>query len=238
MAEERNLENFLRNIPSQLDEARRNLHSDNTNVLEFIQGRLEDSIHVLNVLVWRSSCLQIGECENLLRCLFSELQQMYARYDDLSSQSVVHSEHHFSCPRETSIRGRPRYSISNDVISGLHRIHRSWQQVSADIAVSYRTLLRRRHENGMVVNNTRGPRSSYSGVSSDQLCQHISQILQILPNAGETFVLGALRQRGIHVQRYRVRDAIRVVDPLSRAMRRSVAVMRRVYNVPCPNALW
>ncbi len=74
----------------------------------------------------------------------------------------------------------------------------------------------------MVVNTTRGPRSSYSDVSCDQLSQ-------ILPNAGETFVLGALQQRGIHLQRYQVQDAIRVVDPLSPAMS---------YNVSCPNTLW
>ena len=60
----------------------------------------------------------------------------------------------------------------------------------------------------------------------------------MLPDAGETFVQGALRQRNIHVQRWRVRNTIQLVDPLSRAVRRSVAILRRVYNVPCPNALW
>ena len=232
------MEAFLRYIPTQLDEARRNLHSDNTNVLEFIQQCLEDSLHVLNVLVRRCTYLQIDECDNLLRHLISEVQQMDRQYDDLNSQSRILSENRFCCPRENSVRGRPRYSIPNDAISGLHRIHRSWKQVSANIGVSYRTLLRRCHQNGMVVNSTRGPRSCYSDINNDQLCQHISQILQILPNAGETFVLGALRHRGIHVQRYRVREAICLVDPLSRAMRRSVAILRRVYNVPCPNALW
>ena len=76
-------------------------------------------------------------------------------------------------------------------ISGLHRINRSWQQVSDDIGVSYSTLLRWRHENGMAVNSTRGARKSYSNINDDQLCQQVSRILQILPNASETFVLGA-----------------------------------------------
>ena len=239
-AEERgNVEDFLRNVPTQLEEADRNLHSDNINVLEFIQRRLEDSISVLNVLVLRCSNIQnMDECITLLRRLLSDVQQMHGRYDDLTSQSRIESEHSFCCPRESNVRGRPRFTIPNNIISGLHRIHRSWQQVSNDIGVSYRTLLRRRHENGMTVNSTRGPRRSYSNINTDQLCQQVSHILQILPNAGETFVLGALRQRGVHIQRYRVREAIRLVDPLSRAMRRSVAVLRRVYNVPCPNALW
>lgn len=238
MAAEENLEDFLRNLPTQLDEARRNLYSDNTNVLEFIQRRLEDNISVLNILVCRCSELQVEECMVPLRRLFSEVQQMHRQYDDVTSQLRIQREHSFSCPTENSIRGRPRYSISNEAISGLHRIHRNWQQVSANIGVSYRTVLRRRHESGMTVNSTTGARRSYSNINNEELCQHISNVLQILPNAGETFVLGALRQRGIHVQRYRVREAIRLVDPLSRAMRRSVAVLRRIYNVPCPNALW
>ena len=193
-----NVEDFLRNIPTQLDEARRNIYSDNTNVLEFTQRRLEDSISVLNVLVRRCYDLQIHECIDLLRRLITDVQQIHTQYDDLISHARIQSEHSFSCPRESNIRGRPRYAISKEVISGLHQIHRSWQQVSANMGVSYRTLLRRRHENGMIVNSSSGPRRSYSEINNDHLCQQVSNIVRILPNAGETFVLGALRQRGIH----------------------------------------
>ena len=90
----------------------------------------------------------------------------------------------------------------------------------------------------MAVSDTRGPRTTYTNISQSDLCNVVRDVLGILPNAGETFVLGALRQRGIHIQRWRVRDAICHVDPLTRAMRRSVAIIRRAYNVPCPNALW
>jgi hypothetical protein len=126
MAEEgRNVEAFLRYIPTQLDEARRNLHSDNTNVLEFIQRRLEDSLHVLNVLVRRCTYLQIDECDNLLRHLISEVQQMDRQYDDLNSQSRILSENRFCCPREDSVRGRPRYSIPNSVLNYIQSARRS-----------------------------------------------------------------------------------------------------------------
>ena len=60
-------------------------------------------------------------------------------------------------------------------------------------------------------------------ISQSDLCNIVREVLQTLPNAGETFVQGALRQRNIHVQRWRVRNTIQLVDPLSRAMRRSVA---------------
>ena len=59
-----------------------------------------------------------------------------------------------------------------------------------------------------------------------------------MPDAGET-IIGAIRSRGIIVQRWRIRQAIQTVDPISRALRRTFAVVvRRVYNVGCPNELW
>ena len=54
-----NVEEFLKNITTQRGEACLNLYSDNMNVLEFTQCRLEDSMAVLNVLVRRCSDLQI-----------------------------------------------------------------------------------------------------------------------------------------------------------------------------------
>lgn len=59
-----------------------------------------------------------------------------------------------------------------------------------------------------------------------------------MPDAGETYIIGAIRSRGMIVQRWRIRQAIQTVDPISRALRRTFAVVRRVYNVVCPNELW
>lgn len=123
-------------------------------------------------------------------------------------------------------------------VSGLFQIHGKWEQVANDMGISYSTLLRRRREYGLPVSGTQGQRTTYTDISGNDLYSIVSEVLRILPNAGETFVIGALRQRGIQVQRSRVRDAIYQVDPLTRAMRRSVAIIRRAYNVPCPNALW
>ena len=119
------IEAFLRNIPVQLDEARRHLYSDNANVLEYMQRRLEDSLYVLNVLLQRCVLLQINECENLLRLLISELQVMHRSYDDPNAQSRFLTENCFRCPREDTMRGRTMYSLSEHVLfAGLHRLHR------------------------------------------------------------------------------------------------------------------
>eukprot|EP00794_Sanderia_malayensis_P014537 gene14537-16040_t len=106
------------------------------------------------------------------------------------------------------------------------------------VGVSEKTLKRRRQEFGMTISGKSGPRQTYSEISQEALCQIIKGVLEILPNAGETYVIGACNSRGIFVQRQRIRDAIKVVDPVSRALRRTVSIMRRVYSVPGPNALW
>jgi hypothetical protein len=135
--------------------------------------------------------------------------------------------------------GRPRLDIPAEALRSLQSVHNSWREVARVLNVSYRTLLRRRTQFGMTIANLQGPRETYSSVSDD-LKDIVRQILQTIPNAGESYVIGALRTRGtcINVQRYRIRDALREVDPLSRVLRRTFAIVRRRYTVPSPNALW
>ena len=57
-------------------------------------------------------------------------------------------------------------------------------------------------------------------------------------NSGERLVIGHLAQRNIHVPRFRVRASIHRVDPVNTALRRSIAIRRRVYHSEGPNAVW
>ena len=72
----------------------------------------------------------------------------------------------------------------------------------------------------------------------EDFCSDVRNILIILPETGEAIIIGALRSRSIHVQRRRVREAINAVDPVNRALRRTVTIIRRKYNVASPNTLW
>ena len=167
----------------------------------------------------------------------SKLQDLLNDYE----QQWTENDHslHFSCPVQNEVqRGRPRYVVPERSLSGLFQIHGKSEQVANDMGISYSTLLRRCHEYSLPVSGTQGQCTTYTDISGNDLCSIGSEVLGILPNAGERFVIGALRQRGIHVQRSRVCDAIYQVDPLTRAMRRSVAIIRQAYNVPCPNTLW
>ena len=58
--------------------------------------------------------------------------------------------------------------------------------------MSYETVLIRRHQYSLVVNETTGPRITYSDIPNGQLCQVVNEVLQIMPNAGETYITGVV----------------------------------------------
>jgi len=232
---------FLNSIPSLFRQAQRNLHSGNLNVLEYFERRLDDHAHVIRSVILQ--CEQQSASEDLIQLLYlvhEEVNGLNDQFQDLcNTRRNFASEMGFSCPVEQSTGpGRPRFYIPEGVIRGLHDVHGVWKEVAKEARVSYKTILRRRHQYSMAVSNTTGPRITYSDISDARLCEIVGEVLQVMPNAGETYVIGSLRSRGICVQRWRIREAIFTVDPVSRALRRCQAVVRRTYNVPCPNALW
>ena len=56
--------------------------------------------------------------------------------------------------------------------------------------------------------------------------------------AGSRIVEGILRSQGFLIQRQRIRDSLRRVDPQGTQERLRRALHRREYKVPSPNALW
>lgn len=55
---------------------------------------------------------------------------------------------------------------------------------------------------------------------------------------GTKTIEGELISQGIRVQRHRLRDSIKRVDPVGRRLRSLNSIHRRVYNVRSPLALW
>ena len=79
---------------------------------------------------------------------------------------------------------------------------------------------------------------SYADISDEELMSTVTEIIQKTPYAGESYISGALRAKGVFVQRCRIRAILRHADPIGRALRRSTAIQRRCYNVKAPNHLW
>lgn len=241
------VEQFLSDLPNQIEQARRQRFSGNLNALEFWQRRIEDFLNVLNVLCRRFEGIDAdGALAANCNQLIAEIQAIHGMFEGIISadgdyMAELNYDYDASAANdlhEEGTIGRPRKSITREEMELLYSIHKSWKEVAALLGTSERTIQRRRRETGMTTSSRTGPRSTYSDISHDQLCTVIREILNILPNAGETYVLGACRSRGIHVQRSRLRDAINTVDPISRALRRTVSIVRRQYSVRAPNSLW
>ena len=78
----------------------------------------------------------------------------------------------------------------------------------------------------------------FSSLSDSELDDIIRQILSVTPGAGLRMVQGAVRQRRLVVQRDRILESLRRVDPVTTSLRNGRTIIRRTYDVPCPNALW
>lgn len=144
-------------------------------------------------------------------------------FDESTFQAPVH---------RTVNQGRPRYVVNERDANELRRIGFPWTDVSRMIGVSTRTLRRRRHESGTFTN------SAYSDITDRDLDDIVREVLQTTPQAGRNLVRGALLSRRLLVQRRRIEASIARVDPVTTSLRDRRTIIRRVYNVPCPNFLW
>ena len=141
----------------------------------------------------------------------------------------------FTCNlREASGRpGRPRIEITKEQLEFLRSMHFNWSDIATLLGVSVSTITRKRREHQL---NDESPQ--WTALSDEELDSIVREISKTTPNLGERRLMGAIRSRNIHIQRRRVRDSLRRVDPVGTALRWRPLIYRRKYSVPCPNALW
>ena len=135
--------------------------------------------------------------------------------------------------------GRKRYDISRDQLEHLRSLFFSWQKIADMLQVSVSTIQRRRREFGLSDEFER-----YSDITDDELDQIHASVTgnpregPLTPNMGRRRFIGALRSRGLRIQRWRVSECLRRVDPIGTALRWRMTIHRRKYFVPTPNSLW
>ena len=129
--------------------------------------------------------------------------------------------------------GRPRYLLSSEQLACLRNEFNSWTQIASDLGVSRQTIYNRRRELGFSL-----AFENFSQIQNSELDTIVQEELGAFPRTGETNVIAGLRQRGLFVQRWRVREAIMQVDPINRANRWGQRIQRRPYSLPHPNFLW
>ena len=138
--------------------------------------------------------------------------------------------------------GRPKLNVTLEQIEFLRSLHFSWEKIAQLLQVSVPTLQKRRREFGISDNL-----QQYSDISDDNLDKIYRELTAsdtnssggfLTPNIGRRRFIGALRSRGIRVQRWRASQCLRRVDPVGTALRWRLVIHRRKYNVPTPNSLW
>ena len=80
--------------------------------------------------------------------------------------------------------------------------------------------------------------SDFSVIADAELDRLVERIVSMHPQAGEKTVLSQLKSQGYKIQRQRVQDLIRRVDPIGLQVRSRRRLHRRVYRVRSPNSLW
>ena len=160
-----------------------------------------------------------------LRIYFQNLaSELRERTDDVSP---------CQCDRVyTGMTGQPKYQVSKRQIECLRELPFSWTRIAQLLGISTKTLRRRRQEFQI------DDEQQWSSISEAELREMMREIMNITPGLGQTRMLGALKSRGIKIQRSRVRILLRELDPVGTALRWRGAICRRNYSVHCSNALW
>lgn len=128
--------------------------------------------------------------------------------------------------------GRPRITVAIEDIEFLRGLRFSWTRIAEILQISRSTLYRRLEEEGL------SRESTFSDISDLELDRVVASIKRSHPNDGERLMFRHLAMQNIIVQRARLRASIHRVDPINTALRRSVAIRRRVYHCEGPNAVW
>lgn len=221
---------FIQNVQELFSNCQRNSQVQDGNLKDHLIGRLEA---VLAVLEEGIQLISMTSYETEKRLLMS-MRQEAARL----LREIVYDHNDCTIPAVAVVPfkllhtgGRPKMMINVEHVELLRSVGFTWQEVADAVQVSRTTLWRRLKE--MNVSTSR-----YSDISEEDLDHLIRGLQQEFPNCGQVMINSLLQQRGIFLQRYRIRESIIRVDPLRSALRWQQVVARRTYSVPGANSLW
>lgn len=229
---ENDIRTFLNNVLECLEQIQR--EATDSFVRQRLHRELGDHIQTLSGILSISRFVDDArnrEAVNTLQSLNGWLIFLLTAYETRQGTTSENRLVLLPPPLMTCSQGRPRYSISREQISHLVSLGMNWQSIATCLGVSSRTLYRHREDLGIEP-------LTYATLSDENLNRVVREILQYTTNAGERYVHGSLRSRGLRIQRWRVRQSLQEIDPFGRSLRRRNAIRRRLYSVPFPNQLW
>ncbi|XP_022294438.2 uncharacterized protein LOC111104661 isoform X2 [Crassostrea virginica] len=148
-----------------------------------------------------------------------------------------YKQSHFKAhPCQRTGRGRPSFEISEEILEFFLDNSFKISEMADMLCVSPSTVKRRLKEFNLNVHDT------YSTISEPDLHKLVDSVVKEFPEAGTKSIHSILVTKGHRLQRQRVRDAVRKVDPEGILFRRLFLsvhrIQRRTYNVRAPRALW
>ena len=152
----------------------------------------------LEELLEYASLLEACIPENILR----DCQEFLQSIRSLLSQVEKNREGRV----RASKMGRPALVIEEEKLSFFVDNGFRVEDIAIMFGCSKRTIERRLSEYQLSTRN-------YSTISDVQLDDLIGQTSSVFPRCGEKMMYGRLRMQGIHVQRERIRESLRRVDP-------------------------
>lgn len=134
-------------------------------------------------------------------------------------------------------RGRPSFEISEEILEFFLDNSFKVSEMADMLYVSPSTVKRRLKDFSLNVHST------YSTISEPHLHKLlVESVVKEFPEAGTKSIQSILFSKGHIIQRQRVCDAVRKVDPEGILFRRLFLsvhrIQRRTYNVRAPRALW
>ena len=185
------------------------------------------TVRTIATVVRRNGGVEARECLLVLERLCEHLNAILLEAEDRVRAVAASTAPTVS----TGLPGRPRYDLTADQINLCLDLGYNWQGIASVFNMDRSTIFRHRTRLNI-------PPLNYSAISQEELRSAIQSVLRDTPNAGETYVRGSLLGMGLRIQRWRVRDALRIIDPVGRCVRHRRAIHRRIYTVRAPNELW
>ena len=214
-----NIGRFFVSLGSLITSAQAQRLTASYDSAEFFGRRLQENERTLAILTFRIEESFPNEVRlindlNELHCIVNELTRDFVRIVEECERDTLPSlqcnERLLGVTR-SGLVGRPRLQVLQEHLQTLHDdADFRWADIGRILGISERTLRRRRHEFGLPVRMG----EQFSDIINDELDLNVREILQATPNAGQRLVEGGLRHRGLHIQRHRIQEAIRRVDPV------------------------
>lgn len=127
--------------------------------------------------------------------------------------------------------GAPEYVITKEVLEGYLDDGFKIKEIASLLSVSESTVYRRMGRHGL-------SQLQFTEITDDDLDKVVEELTREYPSCGEGLLKELLVDRGVKVQRMRLRDSIHRVDHEGVENRKRGRLRRRTYNVQGPNALW